>query len=144
MCLASLPSEPELTHGYVRTLIIHQAPYFCRLPTCTGACARVMIVRWTAPVLAFETVSLLPNQTDTEGSPLFSPLHSSCHVLFLHCAFWRLMIYCDVNVRFISLILHLCLNKQCAHSVRCMQDTAGGTLLSVSLASIFFSSLKMC
>lgn len=38
----------------------------------------------------------------------------------------------------------LCLNKQCAHSVRCVQDTAGGTLLSVSLASMFFSSLKTC
>lgn len=54
------------------------------------------------------------------------------------------MVYCDVNVHFVNHNFTLYLNKLCVHSVRCVQDTARSTVLSIPLAPVFFSSLKMC
>lgn len=84
------------------------------------------------PLLTFETALLLHNQTAAEGSPLTNSLRSLSHILFLHCAFCWLMVYCDVNVHFVSHNFPLYLNKLCAHGEMYAGHSRGCSTLSSS------------
>lgn len=91
-----------------------------------------------SPARLWHSIPIAQSQMQRVSSHHFLSLFISSSVSF--SALWRLMVYCDIHVHFVSHNFTLNLNKLCAH--RWVSAREYSTLSSSGFGVI--SSLKMC